>query len=220
MTPFTHPNDQYSQAPDPHNVQDDLDVVRQLLASHLADGKKTSLYELVKWLQQPEQSIFNDEALKDSLLLFRCNFFIMHALYCLRLQWRQEQFGELLISALHIQLSPPLSATSELSGNTELEQSDPLQTYYLDLANLSTSREDIDQLMAQFWKKMARPDYSNHQDEDLATLELSPPVTAKQIRQQYRRLAMQHHPDRGGDSIRFRQINAAYQRLKQASFIA
>ncbi|WP_419811079.1 DNA-J related domain-containing protein [Bacterioplanoides sp.] len=202
------------------NEHDDIDVIRSLLASHLADGKKTSLYELVKWLQQPEQSIFNDEALKDSLLLFRCNFLIMHALYRLRLQWRSEQLGELLISALHIQLAPALTATTEQSDSTELEQADPLQVYYLDLNNLSTSREQVELLLEQFWKKMRRPDYSQHQDDDLAALELSAPVTAKQIRQQYRRLAMQHHPDRGGDSIRFRQINAAYQRLKQASFIA
>lgn len=202
------------------NEHDDIDVIRSLLSSHLADGKKTSLYELVKWLQQPEQSIFNDEALKDSLLLFRCNFLIMHALYRLRLQWRSEQLGELLISALHIQLAPALTATTEQSDSTELEQADPLQVYYLDLNNLSTSRDQVELLLEQFWKKMRRPDYSQHQDDDLAALELSPPVTAKQIRQQYRRLAMQHHPDRGGDSIRFRQINAAYQRLKQASFIA
>lgn len=202
------------------NEHDDIDVIRSLLASHLADGKKTSLYELVKWLQQPEQSIFNDEALKDSLLLFRCNFLIMHALYRLRLQWRSEQLGELLISALHIQLASGLATTAEQSDNTELEQPDPLQVYYLDLNNLSTSREEVELLLEQFWKQMRRPDYSQHQNNDLMALELSPPVTAKQVRQQYRRLAMQHHPDRGGDTLRFRQINAAYQRLKQASFIA
>ena len=64
---------------------------------------------------------------------------------------------------------------------------------------------------------MTRPNYAMHQNQDLATLELKPPVSAQQIRQQYRRLAMQHHPDRGGDSVKFRQISAAFQRLKHTN---
>ena len=227
MKSFEPTDDQNNPTADQEQQQalGDLDVVRQLLASYLSDGKRSSLYELIKWLQQPEQAIFNEDALKDSLLLFRCNFFIMHALYQLRNQWRSEEAGELLISALHIQFLPGSShqrqqdqpsATS--SDSLELDNADPLQAYYLDLTNLSTSREEVELLMEQFWKKMARPDYSSHQDEDLATLELKPPVSAREIRQQYRRLAMKHHPDRGGDSLKFRQISAAFQRLKQAPF--
>jgi curved DNA-binding protein len=35
-------------------------------------------------------------------------------------------------------------------------------------------------------------------------------ATAEQIRQAYRRLAMRHHPDRGGDDALFKEINQAY----------
>ena len=52
-------------------------------------------------------------------------------------------------------------------------------------------------------------------DADLATLELQPPVDSISVRQQYRRLAMRHHPDKGGDGEQFRRVSAAYQRLKQ-----
>ena len=31
-----------------------------------------------------------------------------------------------------------------------------------------------------------------------------------QIRSAYKKLAMQHHPDRGGDQIRFQEIQEAY----------
>ena len=222
---------------DDSDEQSDIAVIRVLLASHLIDGKATSLYQLVKWLQQPEQAIFNSDALKDSLLLFRCNFLIMHCLYQLRIQWLSEGTGELEISALSIGLKPLRPSEQRLpddSGSSEqnhhnhqnhqdrptqpLDHADPLQAYYLDLSNLSTSREQIEQLLQQFWKRMSHPDYSRYQDDDLALLELSPPVSAADIRQQYRRLAMQHHPDRGGDSVRFRQISAAFQRLKQTGY--
>ncbi|MDP3486618.1 MAG: DnaJ domain-containing protein [Bacillota bacterium] len=35
----------------------------------------------------------------------------------------------------------------------------------------------------------------------------------REIRQAYRQLVKQHHPDAGGDPARFKQINAAYLRL-------
>lgn len=31
-----------------------------------------------------------------------------------------------------------------------------------------------------------------------------------EIKKAYRKLALQHHPDRGGDSEKFKEINAAY----------
>jgi curved DNA-binding protein CbpA len=37
--------------------------------------------------------------------------------------------------------------------------------------------------------------------------------TAEQIKQQYRILAHQHHPDRGGDAERFKRISTAYEVL-------
>ncbi|NNG14653.1 MAG: DnaJ domain-containing protein, partial [Gammaproteobacteria bacterium] len=38
---------------------------------------------------------------------------------------------------------------------------------------------------------------------------LDDPVSDADIKQQYRRLAMQHHPDRGGDDATLQKINAA-----------
>lgn len=199
---------------------DDVAVICELLASHLQTDQPTSLYQLIKWLQQPQQAIFNADALQDSLLLFRCNFLLMHCLYRLKIQWLSDGSGELDISALAI-VRRPFSATTHCDTGSEpdgqLCAADPLQAYYLDLDNLATSREQVEQLLNQFWKKMTRPDYAMHQNQDLATLELQPPVSAQQIRQQYRRLAMQHHPDRGGDSVKFRQISAAFQRLKHTN---
>ncbi len=44
-------------------------------------------------------------------------------------------------------------------------------------------------------------------------LELSPSVSATEIKSTYRRLAKQHHPDVGGEAARFRAITEAYEVL-------
>ncbi|TNC85761.1 MAG: molecular chaperone DnaJ, partial [Thalassolituus sp.] len=90
-------------------------------------------------------------------------------------------------------------------------QHDPLAEYYLDLNNLNTDKEGVEALLNDFWQRMVIPE---HYDDDLATLELTPPVNRQSLRQQYRRLAHQHHPDKGGDPETFRRVSSAYQRLK------
>ncbi|MFU8839270.1 MAG: J domain-containing protein [Nitriliruptoraceae bacterium] len=44
-------------------------------------------------------------------------------------------------------------------------------------------------------------------------LEVTLPCQPGQLKRAYRRLARQHHPDRGGDARRFHELQAAYQRL-------
>ncbi len=48
-------------------------------------------------------------------------------------------------------------------------------------------------------------------DECFAVLGLGPDVTADEIRRRYRELAMEHHPDRGGDAAAFNRIHQAYE---------
>jgi DnaJ domain len=45
-------------------------------------------------------------------------------------------------------------------------------------------------------------------------LEIESNANADEIQSAYRKLAMQHHPDNGGDRSRFEQINQAYQQAK------
>ena len=45
-------------------------------------------------------------------------------------------------------------------------------------------------------------------------LGVSKTATPEEIKKAYRKLAMDHHPDRGGDSSKFAEINEAYETLK------
>lgn len=48
------------------------------------------------------------------------------------------------------------------------------------------------------------------------TLGLPPDATADQIKKAYRSLAMKHHPDRGGDQAKFKDISVAYETLSDS----
>lgn len=45
------------------------------------------------------------------------------------------------------------------------------------------------------------------------TLGLSPGATEEEIKKAYRKMAMKHHPDRGGDETEFKRIKEAYEAL-------
>lgn len=186
----------------------DFQPLIELLRLKLNTGTAFSEFELMRWLQAPEQGIFRADALAHPLTLFQSHFILMHALYSLRQEWLEQGHALLEISALRVQKRPWLSSSS---NTTQVNHSDSLMAYYLDLSQLDTSEEEVEHLLHSFWKKMLLPE---RQPDDLALLELSPPVTAQQIKKQYRKLAMQHHPDRGGNEETFCQVQSAYQRLR------
>jgi len=61
-------------------------------------------------------------------------------------------------------------------------------------------------MLDNFWIKFAG---NEHRDEALTVMELSHPISYPDIKQQYRRLAMQHHPDRGGEPSQFQRLEWA-----------
>lgn len=190
------------------NSEQDFTPIIELLALKLNSGAIFSEYDLLRWLQEPEQAIFRADALRENKTLFQSHFIVMHCLYNLRQYWANSQTALLEISALHIQKCPwPQQSETDLP--TKL---DPLAAYYLNLNELDTSESDIEHLLTSFWQRMLQPET---EQADLLVLELDVPVTAAKIRLNYRRLAMKYHPDRGGDVNRFREIQTAYQRLRQ-----
>ena len=144
----------------------------------------------------------------DSLSLFRIHFSLFHALYTLRDQLRAASGEEVEISALRIRLRPP---APERGRCDQLQVSDPLREYYLDLGHLhETTRDEVDGMLNRFWRRMAQDD---RRERALARLGLSDPVDDATIKRRYRSLVMRHHPDRGGDTADFQAINEALRAL-------
>ena len=137
--------------------------------------------------------------------LFQAHFLVYHALYKLRDSLLASGEAILQIEALDIRLRP-YQADKE-----SLAEYDKLREYYLDLSNLENiTTGEINELIASFWKKLHNND---KRDSALNVLGLSDPVDDKIIKQTYRKLMMNHHPDRGGDAEQVLLLNEAIEIL-------
>lgn len=176
-----------------------LALLREILALH---PEGLSEYDLLLRLRDDHRSGFAPGRSEDPQDLFHTHFLLFHLLYRLRDALRREQAGDLEIHTLKVRWHATVRSDPQA-----LAQPDPLAAYYLDLDNLkATTRADIERMLGQFWARFARFD---RRGEALAVLELPEDADADSILRQYRRLAMRHHPDRGGDPARLQAIHAA-----------
>lgn len=165
-------------------------------------------YELLKLLNNNQHDGFKHLCFTDHVNLFQSHFLLFHTLYRLKDKMFASSEGILDISPLNIVL---LSFKNK--GSTEIAKHDPLRDYYLDLTNLyETSEEDVTELLLNFWNRLHATD---QRESALAVLGLEDPVDQAMIKQQYRQLAMQHHPDRGGDTQQLQIINVAMETLER-----
>lgn len=165
-----------------------------------------SEYDLLGILNDREGNEKND--FRDNLNLFKMHFLLFHSLFLLQQKLYQNQAGCLEVDTLTIIIRP-----YSTSGQDALILKNPLRDYYLDITNLeNTTEEDVESLLTSFWGKYLAND---HRQEALEALDLQDPVDPVTIRKRYKQLAMEHHPDRGGDKERLQAINAAMKRLKQ-----
>ncbi len=185
-------------------LQDLQHHLEQLLRAHPAGLGE---YELLKQLQQEQQPGFPQVSLCDKLPLFQMHFLLFHLLYALRDRLWQQQRGDLRISSLNIQLQPYQAGTAALS------EYDALRDYYLTLEHLyNTTEAQVQERLDWFWQTFLA---GEQRPQALQTLELTEPVDYPAIKQRYRQLAAQHHPDRGGDKARFQAINQAMDILQR-----
>ena len=190
------------------DIQQRLDVLHRVLRAHPAG---LSEYELIKILETENEPDFSRDHLRDSLSLFQTHFLLFHALYLLQQQFWENKTARLEINAVCIQLLP----FTRNATDTALDEHNPLRDYYLDLNNLTnTDANDVEVLLTQFWSRFVADD---DRRQALAALELTDPVDWPTIKTQHRRLAMQHHPDRGGAEDRLQAINAAMDVLARDS---
>ncbi|MAT65969.1 MAG: molecular chaperone DnaJ [Gammaproteobacteria bacterium] len=161
-----------------------------------------SEHELLQMLREADEDALGAARLDDSLNLFQTHFILFHALYRLRERLLAGGDETLWIHVLRIQLLP-----LEEKADRALGGHDPLRDYYLDWSNLEqTSAADVEAMLGRFWQRYLRQD---QRVEALRVLELDAGADATAIRDQYRRLAMRHHPDRGGDTATLQAINEA-----------
>ena len=165
-----------------------------------------SEYDLIERLQQQDQA-FAFAGDDPQLALFRRHFLVMNALYQLQTELFDRGMS-LFVSPLDIRLVPlPDSGPAALPTDNQA----PLREYYLDWENFDrTGAADVAEMLARFQRRYLAPD---ERREALRTLELPADAPWETIKRTYRRLAAQHHPDRGGDPVRFRAIRGAYEYL-------
>lgn len=167
-----------------------------------------SEHELLRRLAGDEETRGPFErAYDDDLSLFQAHFLLFHALY--RLQERRLERGEggVEIGVLRIRLLAPTGSGSALADP------DPLQEYYLDLDNLAAmDGPSVRELLTGFWRRFLA---AGERAEALRVLGLEDPVSDEEIQRRYRRLCMEHHPDRGGETGRLQEINRAMRLLRR-----
>ena len=182
----------------------DLDQFENILVKQLQDQPdRCSEYELIQKLRDKGLFTIDEHELlsSNSLVMFQIHFTVYHVLYRLRDRFRKNREFELELSPVAIQLK------KYIKGDTALTEHDPLQEYYLDIDNFGeTDSKDVDEMLDRFWSRLGN---SERRVEALKELGLVDPVKNEDIRKQYRRMAMKHHPDRGGDADKLQRINAA-----------
>ena len=165
-----------------------------------------SEHDLIRKLAHDDPA-FGPGAYADELSLFQCHFILFHHLYRLRDDLWNKRQGDLAIHCLKIVLRPCPDETDRLPTIP-----DPLRAYYLDLTHLEkTGKQEVLELPGTFWLRFARHD---RRAEALAALGLVDPVDDATIKRRYRELAMEHHPDRGGEMEKLQTINAAMELLE------
>ncbi|HQU15168.1 MAG: hypothetical protein B7Z66_05875 [Chromatiales bacterium 21-64-14] len=180
-----------------------LDRLQEVLEAHPAG---LSEYLLFKRLKEEGSPPFAAASFDSSVGLYAAHFLLFHWLYRLQDRRCRERRGGLEIHCLKIRLLPFRSAAGGLPA-----PHDSLRDYYLDLEHLrGITPGDVDRLLNQFWARFRNRDRCH---DALKVLGLEAGACARDIQRRYRRLAMKHHPDRGGDTARFQEIHAAMQVL-------
>ncbi|WP_018868041.1 MULTISPECIES: DNA-J related domain-containing protein [unclassified Thioalkalivibrio] len=181
----------------------DAALLERVLESLRANPRGCTEHALIAQLHDQGVEPFAAARLQEPLSLFQTHFLLFHCLY--RLRDVLAQGGEWLrIHCLDIGIEP-LRAVDTASGVPA--RADPLRSYYLDLTRLEgMDAAAVEALLGEFWSQLA---CDERREQALEVLGLEDPVDADAIRQQYRRLAQRHHPDRGGDTAALQRINAA-----------
>ncbi|WP_412723969.1 DNA-J related domain-containing protein [Alteromonas sp. D210916BOD_24] len=204
-------------------LTDTLDSQRELLV------KGTTEYALICLLQSSPYHLFDMDCLKQPSGLFKTHFLLFHSLYKLKFRYRDQQLGELEIHSTAIKLntvSKDVPQPLDIDGQPQegfLIEGDKLAQYYLDLANLNLSNDEVEALLDSFWQRFAKGScggYSASEVSDARRVLNIPDdseVDESSIKRHYRKALQLHHPDKGGCSQAVQKVIHAYQVLSYHS---
>ncbi|WP_299688140.1 DNA-J related domain-containing protein [uncultured Vibrio sp.] len=146
--------------------------------------------------------------------LFKKNFLIMNALY--QLQETLYPDSWLQVQAMNIEL-----LFGRYYANTHvIDRHDPLREYYINWLNYEADEGEVKRLLNEFWTRYKKFVGGSETDMDrshaLSLFELPLDASAKEIRKQWRRLALRWHPDRDeGNTAKFQALCEAWHVLRQ-----
>jgi len=188
----------------------------QALWQRLQNQAVIKEYDLLKHLTEQGFSQFAPSL--EPLELFRAHFLLFHLLYRLQDKWAQEGKGQLFIHSLEISINPP---NKDLLPSKKSEAK--LKAYYLDYGEfLNTQTEDVLQLMDEFWQAFAQQGFDiSVSDEEIEQAKQKLQIEQIEfdkslVKQQFKKLSQQQHPDKGGDKESFQELCNARETLLNA----
>jgi hypothetical protein len=191
-----------------HNLQYTADLICSRLAVFFVNNNSpVQEYQLFTLLQgEGLLAVCADD--NYWLSLFRKHFLVRHCLYKLNDLWAGQGRG-LRLGPISIEFF----ITEDSAGMPSQDIAYlALADYYGDLTHwLTATEETCRTFIDDFFKRFAA---LNDAEEHLAVLGLPKDAIWGVVQQQYRRLAQQHHPDKGGDGAQFLIISRAFEALK------
>jgi hypothetical protein len=187
-------------------------LIWPLLSLLQASNQSWKVHHLASALQ--EKGLMHDLDPLPEKDLFKRNFLLMNALYELQEILLPNQW--LQVRAMEIQIFRIIPADI----NQQLVADNNLREYYLDWQNYDMSVNVVRQMLESFWSSYQQYIGLNvklmHKGPALIVFELDDTATDRDIRKQWRKLALKWHPDRpDGDAARFREICEAWQTLRE-----
>ncbi|MCP8898887.1 DNA-J related domain-containing protein [Gilvimarinus xylanilyticus] len=145
--------------------------------------------------------------------LFHAHFVLFNALYRLKDELFARNLG-LAIGLVDVRVYA-ISTARESAVDTPREAK--LRTFYLDWQHHADATDaSVQALLDDFWRQFQRLGVaSDDKARALDALGLDDSADYREIKQRYRRLAMQAHPDRGGDTQTLQEINGAMSVLQR-----
>lgn len=175
------------------------DLLLEILHAH---PEGIGEYDLLVLLRDRGVPVFGEGAFSDTLFLYQAHFLLFHLLYSLDEELVRAGRGGIQIHCMRIVLRQNPRDDLSLPAPPDF-----LRSYYRDLSALDAmDRQGVDDLIARFWEMYADWD---RRLPSLAELGLAEPVSRQEIKDRFRQLAKKHHPDRGGDPVRFARISEA-----------